>query len=51
MKAECYEIMFRRKIHTEQTEIRQDIEFWLEFYNRERAHSGKCCYGKPPWQT
>jgi transposase InsO family protein len=51
MKTECYEIMFRRKIYTEQTEIQQDIELWLEFYNRERAHSGKYCYGKLLWQT
>ncbi|MWP70082.1 hypothetical protein GQ592_08740, partial [Gilliamella sp. Lep-s21] len=32
-------------------EIQNDIEQWLEFYNRERAHSGKYCYGKTPWQT
>ncbi|AHN25699.1 Mobile element protein [Gilliamella apicola] len=43
--------MFRRKIYTELKEIQQDIELWLEFYNRERAHSGKYCYGKTPWQT
>ncbi|WP_144235395.1 integrase core domain-containing protein, partial [Snodgrassella alvi] len=51
MKTECYDIMFRRKIYTELKEIQQDIELWLEFYNRERAHSGKYCYGKTPWQT
>ena len=51
IKTECYDIMFRRKIYTELKEIQQDIELWLEFYNRERAHSGKYCYGKTPWQT
>ncbi|OCG17586.1 hypothetical protein A9G24_02925 [Gilliamella sp. App6-5] len=51
MKTECYDIMFRRKIYTELKKIQQDIELWLEFYNRERAHSGKYCYGKTPWQT
>jgi hypothetical protein len=43
--------MFRRKIYTELKEIQQDIELWLEFYNRERAYSGKYCYGRTPWQT
>ncbi|WP_141673754.1 integrase core domain-containing protein, partial [Gilliamella sp. Choc5-1] len=51
MKTECYDILFRRKIYTQLSEIQNDIEQWLEFYNRERAHSGKYCYGKTPWQT
>ncbi|MGL4485822.1 MAG: IS481 family transposase, partial [Yersinia sp. (in: enterobacteria)] len=28
-----------------------DINQWLYFYNRERPHSGRYCYGKTPWQT
>ncbi|MDR1034841.1 MAG: hypothetical protein LBL32_02815, partial [Holosporales bacterium] len=24
---------------------------WLRYYNRERPHSGKYCYGKAPYQT
>ncbi|NWJ47562.1 MAG: hypothetical protein HXX08_17025 [Chloroflexi bacterium] len=24
---------------------------WLEYYNRERAHIGRYCYGKTPLQT
>ncbi|MWN32745.1 MULTISPECIES: IS481 family transposase [unclassified Gilliamella] len=51
MKTECYDILFRRKIYTQLSEIQNDIEQWLDFYNRERAHSGKYCYGKTPWQT
>ncbi|OCG46186.1 hypothetical protein A9G35_05575 [Gilliamella sp. Choc5-1] len=51
MKTECYDILFRRKIYTQLSEIQNDIEQWLEFYNRERAHSGKYCYGKTSWQT
>ncbi|WP_176701432.1 integrase core domain-containing protein, partial [Gilliamella sp. Choc5-1] len=51
MKTECYDILFRRKIYTQLSEIQNDIEQWLEFYNRERAHSGKYCYGRTPWQT
>lgn len=51
MKNECYDIMFRRKIYGTLKEIQQDIEQWLLFYNQERPHSGRHCYGKTPWQT
>ncbi|PIT21939.1 hypothetical protein BGI36_04180 [Snodgrassella communis] len=40
MKTECYDIMFRRKIYTEQEAIQQDIELWLEFYNQEKHIQG-----------
>jgi hypothetical protein len=43
--------MFRRKIYQELDEIQRDINQWLYFYNRERPHSGRYCYGKTPWQT
>jgi hypothetical protein len=46
MKTECYNVMFRRKIYTSLSEIQQDIELLLEFYNKENAHSGEYCYGK-----
>lgn len=51
MKTECYDVMFRRKIYQELDEIQRDINQWLYFYNRERPHSGRYCYGKTPWQT
>jgi hypothetical protein len=28
-----------------------DVDEWLKFYNEERTHSGKHCFGKTPWQT
>lgn len=51
MKNECYEVMFRRKIYRTLEDIQEDVNQWLEFYNQERPHSGKHCYGKTPWQT
>lgn len=51
MKSECYEIMFRRKLYTTLEEVQTDVNQWLEFYNQERPHSGKHCYGKTPAQT
>ena len=27
------------------------MDTWLDFYNGERPHSGRYCYGKTPLQT
>lgn len=51
MKNECYEVMFRRRIYSTLEDIQRDINQWLWFYNHERAHSGRFCYGKTPWET
>ena len=51
MKHECYERLFRKKIYTTIEEIQVDVDRWLQWYNTERCHSGKHCYGKTPWQT
>ena len=51
MKNECYDIMFRKKLYSSLEEIQSDIEIWLDYYNNNRPHSGKHCYGKTPMQT
>jgi transposase InsO family protein len=51
MKNECYDDIFRRRIYQSLNEIQQDADRWIAFYNEERPHSGKHCYGKIPWQT
>ena len=32
-------------------EMQKDIDQWLGFYNNERPHSGRYCFGKTPMQT
>jgi hypothetical protein len=27
------------------------VDEWLRYYNQERPHSGRYCYGKTPMQT
>ena len=51
MKQECYERLFRKKIYTTLEQLQDDVDQWLYWYNHERCHSGKHCYGKTPWQT
>lgn len=48
---EFYAIAFRKKIYPSLEELQKDLDEWLEWYNKERTHSGKYCYGKTPWQT
>ncbi|SHN43682.1 hypothetical protein SAMN05216311_11615 [Chitinophaga sp. CF418] len=29
----------------------EDLDKWLHYYNTERSHSGRYCFGKTPMQT
>ena len=48
---EFYATAFRRKLYTSLEQLQTDVDQWVDFYNKERAHSGKYCFGKTPWQT
>lgn len=48
---EFYAIAFRKKIYNTLEDLQTDLERWLQYYNEERPHSGKYCYGKTPMQT
>lgn len=51
MQDEFYATAFRKKIYNSIDELQADLDVWLEYYNSERPHSGKHCYGKTPMQT
>lgn len=51
MQDEFYATAFRKKIYGSIDELQADVDVWLEYYNNERPHSGKHCYGKTPMQT
>ena len=51
MKQEFYDTAFRKKIYLSMEELQKDVDIWLKYYNEERPHSGKYCYGKTPMQT
>ena len=48
---EFYAIAFRKKIYTNIEQLQTDLDAWMNFYNTERTHSGKYCFGKTPMQT
>jgi transposase InsO family protein len=47
MQEEFYATAFRKKIYRTIEELQNDVDIWLKYYNNERPHSGKYCYGKP----
>jgi transposase InsO family protein len=51
MQDEFYAIAFRKKIYTTIEELQMDLDEWLDYYNTQRPHSGRYCFGKTPMQT
>jgi hypothetical protein len=48
---EFYAIAFRKKVYRSIQELQHDLDRWMNYYNQERTHSGKYCFGKTPMQT
>jgi hypothetical protein len=51
MLEEFYQVAFRKKLYSHLEALQADVDVWLEFYNSQRPHSGRYCYGKTPMQT
>ena len=45
---EFYQVTFRKKICRDLETLQVDLDVWLEYYNHERTHLGKMCYGRTP---
>jgi len=51
MQEEFYAIAFRKKLYDNLELLQQDLDEWMQYYNTERPHSGRYCYGKTPRET
>lgn len=51
IQEEFYAIIFRKKVFRSIEELQAELDEWISWYNTERTHSGKYCYGKTPWET
>ncbi len=51
IQEEFYAVTFRRKLYVSIEELQADLDEWLQYYNHERTHSGKYCFGKTPIET
>ena len=51
MQEEFYAVAFRKKLYNSLDEMQKDLDEWMKYYNQERTHSGRYCYGKTPMET
>jgi transposase InsO family protein len=51
MQDEFYAITFRKKLYQDLETLQADLDQWLNYYNNDRPHSGRYCFGKTPMQT
>ena len=51
MQEEFYAIAFRKKLYNSLAALQDDLDQWMNFYNTQRSHSGKYCFGKTPMET
>lgn len=51
IQEEFYAITFRKKLYDNIADLQKDLDYWMHYYNHERPHSGRYCFGKTPMQT
>jgi hypothetical protein len=51
IQEEFYAVAFRKKLYSNLLDLQHDLDEWMKYYNNERVHSGRYCYGKTPMQT
>ncbi len=51
MQEEFYAVAFRKKLYDNLESLQKDLDTWMAYYNNDRPHSGRYCYGKTPMQT
>jgi len=51
IQEEFYAVAFRKKLYKSLDQLQSDLDEWMQYYNNERPHSGRYCFGKTPMQT
>jgi transposase InsO family protein len=51
VKEEFYAVAFRKTFYESLEQLQRDLDAYLAFYNRERAHQGYRTQGRTPFQT
>ena len=51
MQEEFYAVAFRKKLYNSLATLQDDLDQWMDYYNNQRSHSGKYCFGKTPMET
>jgi transposase InsO family protein len=48
---ECWRPSFARSLVPRYTALRRDLDAYLDYYNYDRAHTGRYTNGRTPWQV
>jgi alkylated DNA repair dioxygenase AlkB len=48
---EFYKIAFRKKLYSSLGTLQEDLDTFMNYYNKERTNQGKHCLGKTPYET
>lgn len=48
---EFYRVTFRKKLYSDLEGLQEDLDKFIDHYNRERTHQGKRCQGRTPMET
>ena len=51
MKEEFYSVAFRKTFYESLDQLQRDLDRYVEFYNRQRAHQGYRTQGRTPFQA
>lgn len=51
IEKEFYATAFRKKLYSSLKEIQEDLDEFMEEYNKNRTNQGKRCQGRTPYQT
>jgi transposase InsO family protein len=48
---EFYRVTFRKRLYSDLEGLQEDLDKFIDHYNRERTHQGKRCQGRTPMET
>jgi hypothetical protein len=51
LKKEFFAVAFRKTFYESVEQLQADLDRYLEFYNRQRAHQGYRTQGRTPYQA
>lgn len=51
IEREFYAIAFRKKLYSSMEELQEDLDVFMESYNKDRTNQGKRCKGRTPYET
>jgi hypothetical protein len=51
VKEEFYAVAFRKTLYEALEQLQRDLDAYVAFYHRERAHQGYRTQGRTPFQT